>query len=1315
MNLEINYNSRYRLQEKLGQGGMGVVYRATDRLTGETVALKRVTQVSKQTLTASGVSEEDLHLALAYEFQILAGLRHPHIISVLDYGFGVPVGVPVGVSVAAQPEDSAEAKRQPFFTMTYLDDELNVLAAAQDKPLTVKLNLIQQILEALAYLHRRGVLHRDLKPANVLVQHGDVRLLDFGLAATSDEQGSSSAGTPPYMAPELFEGYPYSAAADLYAVGVLMTELLTGRHPFLPFDYAFLDRVLYELPNLGNIPASLEPVVQKLLAKEPGARYASASDVLLSLQMAQVSAGESAVDGIPVIDVPETEAVRESYLQAATFVGRETEMAELVDALQATEEGHGSAWLVGGESGVGKSRLLREVRTQALVSGFLVLVGQASETGSGSIYELWRQPLRHLILTLPNVTDLDAGVLLPIVPDIAQLLDRDIPPAPQLDGETAQIRLFSTIAALFKEAQQPLLLIMEDLHWAEAGLAVLPYLLHEIEQHALLVVGTYRNDERPALAQTLSGMKSIPLSRLTAQNMTQLSTAMLGDIGQRPDILQLLQRETEGNAFFAVEVIRALAEKIGGLRYIGEMSLPETLLPNGIQSIVERRLDRVPQSDQHLLQLAAVAGRNVDLRLMAWLVPDVALDRWLSACADAAVLEVVDDTWRFQHAKIRDGLLAVMPIEIRKHHHQAVAEAIETCYPNNPVYAAQLMVHWRHAGDPAKEYTYAHLAGTYAADQYANTDAITYLTKAYELIDMLEIDEQRKTEMCFETLLAREQVYSLSDQTDVQQNDLDELRKLADAFGQPTRLSEIARRQAGHAHKLGEFTDAVTYAQQAIQVAQETGVPLLVVIAQRVYVEILVNQGAFDDARTIVTAALQTAQEIDAHEEVAHLVHALGGIAKGQNHNEQAFKHLTQSLHMYQSMDNMQGTAATLQRLGELARDTAQQVDAMTYAEQSLALFQKIGDRRGESRAFNDMGTIYSLYNQSAAAKLYYEKALAIYERIGDKEGIGDIHMNLGVEACLHGQLDEGYQNFTTCLNMYQEIGSTHGQLVAHLNLGFTLRPRVGVYTQALYHFEQSLRLGQEVGSPVLEADNLMNVGQIMTFVGQYDHAHPFLASAVDLHRQFGTPFDLCNALDRMGNYLIAQGAYQDARVSFAEALTLHPPKKNDESTVFAVQNKLGWIAYHLDDYETMAHTYQMAFDEFIEYQEIEDTQQEPDNYPREYYPHEYYESLMGVVWGQVLRSVEVSLLDIEPCLDYLATLQPQIDSASPLRLHLMCHDVLLALDDNRADDVLAIAHQHLQTHAGYIENPEWRQSFLENVPENREILRRVEELKVES
>jgi len=359
-------NSRYRLLDLLGEGGMGAVYRALDRLTGDIVALKRVTVTPSQ-IEFTSTTNQDPALALAQEFETLSSLRHPHIITVRDYGF--------------------DAEQHPFFTMDWLEHAQTIVAAGRGRPVEYQLHLLQQLLLALMYLHRRGMVHRDLKPDNVLVVQGVVKVLDLGLSIAMERAEGTPVGSLAYMAPELLDGQPASVASDLYAVGAIAYELLAGHHPFDVGDVSrLIDQVLVERPDLAVIDHPAAAVLGRLLAKDPRQRYGDAAMVIRVL-------GATTEQDFSL----ETTETRESFLQAAKFVGRETELQQLTDALSQAASGQGSAWLIGGESGVGKSRLVDELRARALVRGLMVLHGRAVE-GGGLPYQLWRNVLPSLVL-----------------------------------------------------------------------------------------------------------------------------------------------------------------------------------------------------------------------------------------------------------------------------------------------------------------------------------------------------------------------------------------------------------------------------------------------------------------------------------------------------------------------------------------------------------------------------------------------------------------------------------------------------------------------------------------------------------------------------------------------------------------------------------------------------------------------------------------------------------------------------------------------------------------------------------------------------
>ncbi|NJL54472.1 serine/threonine protein kinase [bacterium] len=291
---------RYQLLDKLGQGGMGVVYRAYDRLEKHHIALKRI-QVSPGALNFASKSDvqdtEELRLGLANEFSILATLRHPHILSVIDYGF--------------------DDEGHPFYTMTLLEGAKTFKDYALEHQVSKRYELLIQILRALHYLHRRGVLHRDLKPDNVLVSpDGQVKVMDFGLA--KEEQGLSQStgdgklfGTLQYMAPELLNGEKASVAYDLYAFGVIAYEVLVEKYPY---DYSnvgeLLVKILSQRVECGALPPRVAAWLDRLLAKAPSERPPSAFGAMIDLYLAR-----------EVTIPPEDQAIRESFCRQVSLSG----------------------------------------------------------------------------------------------------------------------------------------------------------------------------------------------------------------------------------------------------------------------------------------------------------------------------------------------------------------------------------------------------------------------------------------------------------------------------------------------------------------------------------------------------------------------------------------------------------------------------------------------------------------------------------------------------------------------------------------------------------------------------------------------------------------------------------------------------------------------------------------------------------------------------------------------------------------------------------------------------------------------------------
>jgi tetratricopeptide (TPR) repeat protein len=713
-------NHRYQLNETLGKGGMGIVYRAQDRLTGQSVALKYVTVEQSQLNFSNSTHGGDVLVALADEFRILATLRHPNIISVLDYGFDTHTN-------------------QPFYTMELLESAQTILQAGKNLSLGQKIDLLMQVLQALIYLHRRGIIHRDLKPDNILVvNNGDtkqVKVLDFGLAMHRDDHqlgiNEVVVGTLAYIAPETLTKGIFNEASDLYSFGMIAYELLSGQYPFNNSSYqSLIYDALNKIPDVTqlDVPEPLTMVLMRLLSKEAEDRFADGREIL-----------KVYAEYTQQPHLYETVAVRESFLQGAEFVGRADEMALFTQKLDDAQAGVGSLVLVGGESGVGKSRLLSEIRTQTLVRGVQTVNAQAIKEG-GTAFYMWRDVFKRMMLlvgTDPTPENIrHASVLKPFIADIGNLFTppqfiQD--PAP-LEPNTARERLIATIETLLYRLHDeniPMLIVLEDLHWVTSeSISLLQHIQSLITQLPILIIGSYRNDEAPHLPEELPQAYCITLKRMSLTETAILSKAILGQSVAQEALIQLLHQETEGNAYFLVEVIRALAEEAGSLEKIDvNRSFSHRVFAGGIQTVIKRRLEKLTPADYDILTLMAVIGREINQTALGYLSEDSA--GWLLRCADCAVIEWHEDDWRFSHDKFRDYLIQRLSSESLQVAHHCVAEILD----QQPTQGDEvsLAYHWGMAGNLPKEQHYAMRAGLQAVTNGASKEGITYLTRVLEI------------------------------------------------------------------------------------------------------------------------------------------------------------------------------------------------------------------------------------------------------------------------------------------------------------------------------------------------------------------------------------------------------------------------------------------------------------------------------------------------------------------------------------------------------------------------------------------------------
>lgn len=1087
------FAKRYILHEQLGAGGMGAVYRATDPLTGRQVALKRVMAPTSQLEFRSMHEGIDLRLALTQEFQTLASLRHPNIISVLDYGF--------------------DEMGQPYFTMNLLENPKNILEAGIKRTISERVMLMVQMLQALAYLHRRGILHRDLKPANVLVTDGVVRLLDFGLSAKR-EQGGSIAGTLAYMAPEILRSKPPTEAADLYALGMIGYELLVGQHPFdtsnmmklfkeilgtdpdltplldLPLDAA-IPRALKDMSDSYNLPATLivqaladtdtdnaayrttkldlpdgpideakrstialpqhivnRPehqlyyIIGRLLHKDPEQRYRNAREAIVAFCSA---IGQPAPK--------ESVAIRESYLHAATFVGRDREMVVLEEAMQNALHGEGSAWLISGESGVGKSRLLNEMRTRAMVNGALVLRGQAVSEGSNA-FQMWREPVRRLVL-MADLDDVTAAGLKPIVPDIEQMLGRNIPDPPGVAKATFQSRLLDFFNGLFTKLMQPTVLILEDLHWAGTeSLALLKQIRPLTRDMPLLLLASFRDDEKPHLAQELADMQHLSLGRLSPEAVERLSASMLGETGRRKQVIDLLQRETEGNVFFLIEVVGVLAEEAGQLDDIGYRTLPERVFAGGIRKVIQRHIERVPAEDRPLLKLAAIAGRQVDPAVLQHLAKEVDVETFLGDVANASVIEVSEGQWRFAHDKLREGVLESVTDLQRPELHRMIAEAMEAVYPNAADNAPALARHWKIAGNPEKEGFYAAIAGELAHEASSFREAVPYFQRA---LDLLPGDDKA------DTLLRRAKL----------------------------------KYRLGNAHRrLSNPTQAEHLYEESLNLARQCG----------------------------------------DRQSVANALTGLGGLK--MHVGMTGIQHLQEALAIYRQISDRAGEGRVLSSLALAYQQHGQLIQALAYYDKAADNAREVGDIRQHGVISANMADAYITLGRLNDARESVDVAVRIGTQLKDRSVLTQAYTQLGQVLVNLGEMEAAQSNLEQALSISREIGDQTIESQALGGIAFIMALQ-GDLAGSVEQFGQALFIARVVGNRYLLARCLAELGLTYAEMGRYDYAATTFNDGLTRSREIGSRDLECRLLVYLGQMSLNTKEYTAAKDLLHQAIVI--------------------------------------------------------------------------------------------------------------------------------------------------------------------------------
>ena len=683
-------NGRYRVDRLLARGGMGGVYRVDDQLfPGRPTALKIFLHPLRNTV--------ELFRA---EFKTMASLKHPNVARVYDFEqvAGVDAffftmellpGVPLDRLLAAElpVEEETIDTGSPPAPSTDAAPPAARPPAGRIVPWEEALDLLVPVIRALAYLHGRGVVHFDLKPGNIVVSSRgalrQVKVVDFGLAGLRGVRGLVM-GTPHYVSPEIASAKEGDHRSDLYSLGIMAYKLLTGETPYsatqgldVLLEQKRTEPVRLAGAHAERVPPWLREIVERLCSVDPSGRPASAGDLLDLINRAGGLAYEL-----------ETRDTRENYLFSSAFVGRKRELEDVQRSVDAGLRGEKHAGLfITGRSGMGKSRLMREVRQTIQLRGVPFLEVDCFErdlTESGPMANLVLQAARLATsVGAQSLLNDHAPEMVKLVPSLA--LDPEVAPTPPLDNADAERRrVIEAIAEFLVGLGRfvPYVAYVNDLQWARDGTVDVVSSLLAIRSGSgagsrFCLLGSYRIDDvvsRP-LARLMAPGPGRPVPRVVElealhdEDVAGLLRSMLGLVELPEGLAARVTESSEGLPFFVEEILRDLLEE-GRLWTPEGRDRPDSRIAEGLRidaaASFLKRAARVSVDERSVLDILAVSGRPVDsdvLEAVSGLARQAAREALQILGEKQMVVAIPGEKERYNlaHDRMREALYSSLP------------------------------------------------------------------------------------------------------------------------------------------------------------------------------------------------------------------------------------------------------------------------------------------------------------------------------------------------------------------------------------------------------------------------------------------------------------------------------------------------------------------------------------------------------------------------------------------------------------------------------------------------------------------------------